>query len=97
MWFEYASYNCYYVLIRWWKNLGLVERLGFARDRPAECFLWTVGTFPEPRYSNCRIELTKTICILLVMDDIFDTYGTLEELVLFTEAIKRFASRICVN
>uniref|UniRef100_K7LVZ1 Terpene synthase 14 n=1 Tax=Glycine max TaxID=3847 RepID=K7LVZ1_SOYBN len=75
---------------RWWKNLGLVERLGFARDRPAECFLWTVGTFPEPRYSNCRIELTKTICILLVMDDIFDTYGTLEELVLFTEAIKRW-------
>ncbi|XP_061364386.1 probable terpene synthase 11 [Gastrolobium bilobum] len=75
---------------RWWKELGLVERLGFARDRPSECFLWTVGIFPEPRYSNCRIELTKTICILLVMDDIFDTYGSLDELVLFTEAIKRW-------
>ncbi|TKY48784.1 terpene synthase 11 [Spatholobus suberectus] len=75
---------------RWWKKLGLVERLGFARDRPAECFLWTVGVFPEPCYSNCRIELTKTICILLVMDDIFDTYGTLDELVLFTKAIKRW-------
>ncbi|KAK7272320.1 hypothetical protein RJT34_28836 [Clitoria ternatea] len=75
---------------RWWKELGLVERLGFARDRPTECFLWTVGIFPEPHYSNCRIELTKTICILLVMDDIFDTYGSLDELVLFTEAIKRW-------
>ncbi|KAK7324762.1 hypothetical protein VNO77_28593 [Canavalia gladiata] len=75
---------------RWWRELGLVERLGFARDRPAECFLWTVGIFPEPRYSNCRIELTKTICILLVMDDIFDTYGSLDELVLFTKAIKRW-------
>jgi len=75
---------------RWWKELGLIERLSFARDRPTECFLWTVGIFPEPCYSNCRIELTKTICILDVIDDIFDTYGTLDELVLFTTAIKRF-------
>ncbi|KAL2331794.1 hypothetical protein Fmac_019375 [Flemingia macrophylla] len=75
---------------RWWKKLGLVENLGFARDRPEECFLWTVGVFPEPYYSTCRIELTKTICILLVMDDIFDTYGTLDELILFTKAIKRW-------
>jgi len=72
--------------------LGLIERLSFARDRPTECFLWTVGIFPEPCYSNCRIELTKTICILLVMDDIFDTYDTLDELVLFTKAIKRYVS-----
>jgi hypothetical protein len=86
-------------LIRWWKELGLVDKLGFARDRPTECFLWTVGIFPEPRHSNCRIELTKTICILLVMDDIFDTYGTLDELVLFTKAIKRLVCfyRICMH
>lgn len=77
--------------------MGLVESLGFARDKPGECFLWTVGVFPEPCYSNCRVELAKTICILLVMDDIFDTYGTLDELVLFTEAIKRFASNFFVN
>jgi len=79
-------------LFRWWKELGLVDKLGFARDRPTECFLWTIGIFSEPCYSNCRIELTKTICILLVMDDIFDTYGTLDELVLFTKAIKRYVS-----
>nr|QPL17966.1 terpene synthase [Lathyrus odoratus] len=77
-------------ICKWWKELGLVDRLGFARDRPAECFLWTVGIFPEPSDSNCRIELTKTVCILLVMDDIFDTYGKFDELVLFTKAIKRW-------
>ncbi|CAL5200497.1 unnamed protein product [Lathyrus oleraceus] len=77
-------------ICRWWKELGLVDRLGFARDRPTECFLWTVGIFPEPSDSNCRIELTKTICILLVMDDVFDTYGKFDELVLFTKAIKRW-------
>ncbi|RHN75612.1 putative geranyl diphosphate diphosphatase [Medicago truncatula] len=77
-------------ICRWSKELGLIERLSFARDRPTECFLWTVGIFPEPCYSNCRIELTKTICILDVIDDIFDNYGTLEDLVLFTKAIKRW-------
>ncbi|KAK2650732.1 hypothetical protein Ddye_018221 [Dipteronia dyeriana] len=75
---------------RWWKELDLVGKLGFGRDRPLECFLWTVGTFPEPHYSNCRIELTKTIAILLVVDDIFDTYGSLSDLVLFTNAIQRW-------
>ena len=78
---------------RWWNELDLVGKLGFGRDRPSECFLWTVGTFPAPHHSNCRIELTKTVCILLVMDDIFDTYGSLDELILFTEAIKRCSSR----
>ncbi|TXG55303.1 hypothetical protein EZV62_020559 [Acer yangbiense] len=75
---------------RWWKELDLVGKLGFGRDRPLECFLWTVGIFPEPHYSNCRIELTKTIAILLVVDDIFDTYGSLSDLVLFTNAIQRW-------
>lgn len=75
---------------RWWKQLGLVEKLSFGRDRPLECYLWTVGLLPEPKYSNCRIELSKTIAILLVLDDIFDTYGSLDELVLFTDAIQRW-------
>ncbi|KAF7145077.1 hypothetical protein RHSIM_Rhsim04G0060000 [Rhododendron simsii] len=75
---------------RWWKQLGLVEKLGFGRDRPPECYLWTVGLLPEPKYSNCRIELAKTIAILLVLDDIFDSYGSLDELVLFTDAIQRW-------
>nr|ADK62524.1 geraniol synthase [Phyla dulcis]AMK97467.1 geraniol synthase [synthetic construct] len=77
-------------IARWWKELGLVDKLTFARDRPLECFLWTVGLLPEPKYSACRIELAKTIAILLVIDDIFDTYGKMEELALFTEAIRRW-------
>ncbi|KAM7498239.1 hypothetical protein LguiA_022653 [Lonicera macranthoides] len=75
---------------RWWKQLGLVDKLSFARDRPLECFLWTVGILPEPKYSSCRIELAKTIAILLVIDDIFDTYGSFDQLVLFTNAIRRW-------
>ncbi|KAK6918917.1 Terpene synthase, metal-binding domain, partial [Dillenia turbinata] len=56
------------LLFRWWKDLGLVDKLRFARDRPLECFLWSVGIFPEPQHSRSRIELTKTIAILLWVD-----------------------------
>jgi (3S)-linalool synthase len=75
---------------RWWKQLGLSDKLPFARDRPLECFLWTVGLLPEPKYSGCRIELAKTIAVLLVIDDIFDTYGSYDQLILFTNAIRRW-------
>ncbi|KAH6814185.1 hypothetical protein C2S51_023203 [Perilla frutescens var. frutescens] len=77
-------------ITRWWKELGLVEKLSFARDRPLECFLWTVGLLPEPKYSRCRIEAAKAVSILLVIDDIFDTYGKMDELILFTHAIRRW-------
>ncbi|CAD5196676.1 unnamed protein product [Musa acuminata subsp. malaccensis] len=77
------------VLRSWWKELGLAEKLSFARDRPLECFLWTVGLFPEPRFSQCRIEIAKTIAILLVIDDVYDIQGSLDELILFTDAVRR--------
>nr|QEV81851.1 terpene synthase 12 [Prunella vulgaris] len=77
-------------ITRWWKQLGLVNKLSFARDRPLECFLWTVGLLPDPKYSDCRIEAAKTIAILLVIDDIFDTYGEMGDLTLFTHAIQRW-------
>lgn len=63
----------------------------FARDRPLECFLWTVGLFPDPRLSSCRIEIAKTVAILLVIDDVYDMHASLEELVLFTNAVKRWS------
>ncbi|KAJ8510907.1 hypothetical protein OPV22_001341 [Ensete ventricosum] len=78
------------VLRSWWTELGLAEKLSFARDRPLECFLWTVGLFPEPRFSQCRIDVAKTIAILLVIDDVYDIHGSLDELVLFTDAVHRW-------
>ncbi|CAA2955756.1 Probable terpene synthase 11 [Olea europaea subsp. europaea] len=77
-------------LSRWWKQLGLVEKLKFGRDRPMECYFWTVGILPDLKYSQARIELAKTIAILLVIDDIFDTYGSINELLLFNDAIQKW-------
>ncbi|XP_051125788.1 monoterpene synthase TPS4, chloroplastic-like isoform X2 [Andrographis paniculata] len=75
---------------RWWKQLGIIEKLGFARDRLMECFLWTIGVIPEPKYSEIRIEMVKTTALLTVIDDVFEMYGSMDELHLFTSAIQRW-------
>ncbi|KAJ4978805.1 hypothetical protein NE237_009585 [Protea cynaroides] len=77
-------------LSRWWKNLGLGDQLSFARDSQIQCFLWTLGLNPEPQFNNFRVELTKVNMLITTIDDVYDVYGSLEELELFTDAVKRW-------
>jgi hypothetical protein len=74
---------------RWWKDLNLAGKLPFIRDRVVECYFWILGVYFEPEYLLARRMLTKVIAMISVIDDIYDVYGTLEELELFTEAIER--------
>lgn len=55
-----------------------------------ECFFWSVGMVSEPQFRNCRKSLTKVASFVTIIDDIYDVYGTLDELELFTEAVQRF-------
>ncbi|KAI5562784.1 hypothetical protein BDE02_15G073700 [Populus trichocarpa] len=80
-------------ITRWWKGLDFARRLPFARDRVVECFFWIVGVYFEPQYSLARKILTKVIAMTSIIDDIYDVYGTLEELELFTEAIDRWDTK----
>ncbi|CAI9114756.1 OLC1v1015549C1 [Oldenlandia corymbosa var. corymbosa] len=75
---------------RWWNSTGLAERLSFVRDRVVENFYWTIGETFEPEHGYCRRISTKINALLTAVDDIYDVYGTLEELQLFTEAIERW-------
>nr|QWB49549.1 terpene synthase 18 [Aquilaria sinensis] len=79
-------------LTRWWIGLRLSDKLSFARDRLMESFFWSVGMVPEPEYGRSRKALTKVASFVTVLDDVFDVYGTLDELELFTLAVER-----CVN
>ena len=72
--------------------MDFARKLPFARDRVVECYFWIVGVYFEPQYSLARKILTKVIAMTSIIDDIYDVYGTLEELELFTEAIDRFVA-----
>ncbi|KAG6650097.1 hypothetical protein CIPAW_06G019500 [Carya illinoinensis] len=61
---------------RWWKSTGMGEKLTFARDRLMENFLWTVGM--------------AVIALMTTIDDVYDIYGSLDKLELFTNAVERW-------
>ena len=73
----------------WYKETGLPEKLGFARHRLAKCFLWAMGFVPEHHLGYSREIMIKVAVFITIIDDIYDVYGTLEELELFTDIIER--------
>ncbi|KAK8502780.1 hypothetical protein V6N12_073265 [Hibiscus sabdariffa] len=77
-------------LARWWGELGFKEKMSFSRDRLMENYIWAMGIVFEPQLSKCRTNLTKFVCILTAIDDMYDVYGTLPELELFTEAVNQW-------
>lgn len=77
-------------LFRWWRELGFKDKLPFSRDRLMENFLWAMGIVSEPQFSKCRIGLTKFVCILTAIDDMYDVYGSLDELECFTDAVNGY-------
>ncbi|KAL9454231.1 hypothetical protein AB3S75_009763 [Citrus x aurantiifolia] len=75
---------------RWWKELDFTQKLPFIRDRVAESYFWAIGAYFEPQHSFARRLFTKVITLISVIDDIYDVYGKVEELELFTSAIERW-------
>ena len=80
---------------RWWRDLGFKDNLKFSRDRLVENYLWAMGIISEPHLSKCRIGLTKYVCIITAVDDMYDVYGLLDELECFTASVNRY--RINMN
>ncbi|XP_058210693.1 tricyclene synthase EBOS, chloroplastic-like isoform X3 [Rhododendron vialii] len=75
---------------RWWEDIDLGKRLSFTRDRLMECYFWNVGLIFEPKFSDCRKSLTKLTVFITTIDDVYDVYGSLDELELFTAAVHRW-------
>ncbi|MCL7040336.1 hypothetical protein MKW94_007351 [Papaver nudicaule] len=73
---------------RWWRDLALHESLSFARNRLVECFFWNIGFNSEPEFGNLRKQMTKVCNLVTVIVDVYDVYGSLDELKMFTEAIQ---------
>ena len=49
-----------------------------------------MGIYFEPRYSVARVIGTKISMIMTVVDDTYDAYGTLPEVISFTDALQRY-------
>nr|AHI50307.1 ocimene synthase [Erythranthe cardinalis] len=78
-------------ILRWWRNLlGLSEVFTFARDRAVESFLYAVGVAYEPQHGSLKKWLTKAIILVLIIDDVYDIYGSVHELDQFTTAVERW-------
>ncbi|XP_052200987.1 (3S,6E)-nerolidol synthase 1-like [Diospyros lotus] len=75
---------------KWWKDTGLAKELRHARDQPLKWHMWSMAALTNLSNSEERVELTKPISFIYLIDDIFDVYGTLDELTLFTEAVNRW-------
>ncbi|KAK7343222.1 hypothetical protein VNO77_11799 [Canavalia gladiata] len=77
-------------LSRWWREIGLTSKLDFVRDRLVEVYFWALGMAPDPELSECRKAITKMFGLVTIIDDVYDVYGTLDELQLFTDAVERW-------
>ncbi|EOA16341.1 hypothetical protein CARUB_v10004490mg [Capsella rubella] len=77
-------------LSSWWSKTGLTEHLDFVRDRITESYFSSVGVIYEPEFAYHRQMLTKVFMLITTIDDIYDIYGTLEELQLFTTIVEKW-------
>nr|QLC36842.1 terpene synthase 22 [Cannabis sativa] len=77
-------------IVRWWKEHEFAKKFPFARDRIVELYFWILGVYYEPKYSRARKLLTKVIALTSITDDIYDAYGTIDELQLLTKAMQRW-------
>ncbi|KAK1422017.1 hypothetical protein QVD17_24853 [Tagetes erecta] len=78
------------ILSKWWKDLYSQVKTSYVRDRIPELYVWILALFLEPYYSQARIITTKIIQLVLMLDDTYDAYATIEESRLLTHAINRW-------
>nr|R9QMW5.1 RecName: Full=(-)-beta-pinene synthase 2, chloroplastic; AltName: Full=(-)-alpha-pinene synthase (-)betapin2, chloroplastic; AltName: Full=Terpene synthase (-)betapin2; Short=PbTPS-(-)betapin2; Flags: Precursor [Pinus banksiana]AFU73844.1 (-)-beta-pinene synthase [Pinus banksiana] len=76
-------------LLRWWNDSGSPQ-ITFTRHRHVEYYTLASCIAFEPQHSGFRLGFAKACHIITVLDDMYDLFGTVEELKLFTAAIKRW-------
>ncbi|KAG6388327.1 hypothetical protein SASPL_149752 [Salvia splendens] len=78
---------------RWWNNSCLSEKLPFVRDRLVESYFWAIGLFETHQHCYERKTAAKIMTLITSLDDVYDIYGTLDELELFTLTLQSLPLR----
>ncbi|XP_057515039.1 (-)-germacrene D synthase-like isoform X2 [Amaranthus tricolor] len=79
-------------IYRWTINMDYSGKFPYARERVTESFFWALGVCYEPKYAYARKLLCKFTILITAVDDIYDSYGTIHELELFTDVVHRWDS-----
>ncbi len=64
--------------------------LSYIRDRVVESYVWSYVVFYEEDSALARMIFTKIIAFIILMDDTYDSYATIQECRKLNEAIQRF-------
>ncbi|XP_052109328.1 probable sesquiterpene synthase [Arachis duranensis] len=75
---------------KWWEKLEFSKKVPYARERIAELYFFPFAMNSEPKYTTFRRVVTKVVQWMTIFDDTYDVYGTIEELELLTQAIRRW-------
>ncbi|GJR28711.1 retrotransposon protein, putative, ty1-copia subclass [Tanacetum coccineum] len=78
----------------WWK---LAQELKLVRNQLLHWYLWPMASLTDLSLSEHRVELTKSIAFIVMIDDIFDVYGTLDQLIILTQTVNRFLFALLVD
>ncbi|KAL8132489.1 hypothetical protein AgCh_008108 [Apium graveolens] len=73
-----------------WHNQVLLDLAKHDFNQVQKLHQTELGVYFEPRYHKARVFLTKVISLTSIVDDIYDIYGTIEELLQFTDAIEKW-------
>lgn len=74
----------------WWKDLYGYMGLSYIRDRVVESYVWSYVVFYEEDSALARMIFTKIIAFIILMDDTYDSYATIQECRKLNEAIQRW-------
>nr|F2XFA1.1 RecName: Full=(-)-beta-phellandrene synthase 4, chloroplastic; AltName: Full=Terpene synthase TPS-Phel-4; Short=PsTPS-Phel-4; Flags: Precursor [Picea sitchensis]ADZ45503.1 (-)-beta-phellandrene synthase [Picea sitchensis] len=76
-------------LLRWWKDSGF-HHITFSRHLHVEYYTLASCIAFEPQHSRFRLGFAKACHVITILDDMYDVFGTIDELELFTAQIKRW-------
>lgn len=66
-----------------------INKIGFSRDGTIEAYMFSTLMLFEPKYEAFRMGNAKIANMTILMDDVYDAYGSVEELELLTDIIER--------